>query len=401
MPPGTQITSDSDLDGVLEEFKQRQERQERRNSCGNAKYTCSIGDCEATFKRLDQLDRHEYHHTGIKKHACSHEGCDKTYSILTHLKRHLRSTHERPVAGVQKTVKCLLEECDKMFISFSNMTRHMREAHESPRVYPCSHCDSKFSQKLKLKRHEIREHTQDYPFRCSKCARGFYQEWQRESHEGSCKLYTCPSCPLTFDKWSLYLKHCKDTQHGKNRHRCGHCGTCYGKPSDLKQHIEAKHKDSEASFTCTEKGCNKSYSYERNLRQHVLSAHTGRRFECQALDCGRCFSSAQNLAKHVVRDHENAKDKTDEDQKADKKQAKAKGSPKDKKSKSRKRRRDAGRSKQSRLSKLACLQVQDKAEEEALRERQPLALEKVTQSLEADPVEELLAQTLQDEEELE
>lgn len=68
MPPGTQITSDSDLDNILEEFKHLQER---RNSCGNAKYTCSIGKCEATFKRLDQLDRHEYHHTGIV--SCTQE----------------------------------------------------------------------------------------------------------------------------------------------------------------------------------------------------------------------------------------------------------------------------------------------------------------------------------------
>lgn len=62
MPPGTQIASDSDMETALEEFKQRQGR---RNSIGSAKYACSMPKCEATFKRLDQLDRHEYHHTGI------------------------------------------------------------------------------------------------------------------------------------------------------------------------------------------------------------------------------------------------------------------------------------------------------------------------------------------------
>nr|XP_016923825.1 zinc finger protein 184 [Drosophila suzukii] len=388
MTPGTQITSDSDMDTVLEEFKQRHER---RNSIGSAKYSCSVPECGATFKRLDQLDRHEYHHTGIKKHACAYEGCDKTYSIVTHLKRHLRSTHERPDATVKKTVKCALEECSKMFISVSNMTRHMRETHESPRVYPCSHCSAKFSQKLKLKRHEIREHTQEYPFTCSKCSRGFYQEWQCQSHEPSCKQYECPGCPKKFDKWSLYTKHCRDTLHGKNRHKCDRCECAFDKPSDLKQHIEVKHKEAkkqeeETSFTCTEEGCGKSYSYLRNLRQHMLTAHSGRRFECQTVDCGRCFSSAQNLAKHLLRDHKDGKVKKDK-------------KPKATESNPRKRRRDAGRSKHSQLSKLACLQL-DKEEEEAVREREPLALEKVTQSLQDDPVEELLAQTLQDEEEV-
>ncbi|KAH8344855.1 hypothetical protein KR067_009219, partial [Drosophila pandora] len=378
MPPEMQITSDSDLDNVLEEFKLRNER---RNSTGTAKYTCSIEKCDATFKRLDQLDRHEYHHTGIKKHACSHEGCDKTYSILTHLKRHLRSTHERPEAAAQKTFKCSLPECTKMFTSSCNMQRHVREAHEKPRVYPCGHCPAKFSQKLKLKRHEIKEHTQDYPFRCQKCSRGFYQEWQRESHQGTCKLYACPACPLKFEKWTLYTKHCRDTLHGKNRHKCDQCNSCYDKPSDLKQHIEAKHKKAESSeFTCPEEGCSKSYSYERNLRQHVLTAHSGRRFECQALDCGRCFSSAQNLSKHVLRDHQ--------DGKTNKKKVpgnKEEASP-GKKTNPRKRRRDAGRPKHSRLSKLACLQL-GKEEDLAVRERQPLALEKVTKELEKDTQE--------------
>lgn len=61
MSPGVQITSDSDLDVVLEEFKVKQAR---RDSTG-PKYTCSISGCNESFKRLDQLDRHEYHHTGI------------------------------------------------------------------------------------------------------------------------------------------------------------------------------------------------------------------------------------------------------------------------------------------------------------------------------------------------
>lgn len=130
----------------------------------------------------------------------------------------------------------------------------------------------------------------------------------------------------------------------------------------------------------------------------MLTAHSGRRFECQALDCGRCFSSAQNLARHLLRDHKDGA--TKKELKAKKKDKSKTGEGGKTKSTSRKRRRDAGRSKHSRLSKLACLQL-DKEDDEAVRERQPLVLEKITQSLKDDPVEELLAQTLQDEEEKE
>ncbi|XP_068141379.1 zinc finger protein 501 [Drosophila tropicalis] len=384
MPPTAELTSDSDLEQVLEEFKSRQER---RLSVGDSKYTCSISGCGESFRRLDQLDRHEYHHTGIKRHACSYEGCDKVYSIVTHLKRHLRSTHERTEPAA-KTIKCSVVECDKLFTSSSNMLRHVRDNHECPREYPCSHCPKKFSQKLKLKRHEIREHTQDYPFRCAKCQRGFYQQWQQESHHKTCKLYTCPEsgCKMEFDKWTIYIKHCRDTLHGRRKHKCQDCEQTYEKPSDLKRHREVKHSGGTAkSFTCPEPNCSRSYSYERNLRQHQLAAHTGRRFECQAVGCNRCFSSAQNLAKHLIRDHKEGTAKPTPEQTM---------IPPTKKSKNpRKRRRDCGQSKHSQLSKLSALPQLDKDTEEAIRQREIGVMEKVAQEL---SVEQLLQDTLDD-----
>ncbi|XP_034474520.1 transcription factor IIIA [Drosophila innubila] len=375
MLPEQQITSDSDLDVALEEFKLRQTR---RDSTG-PKYNCSISGCEASFKRLDQLDRHEFHHTGIKKHACTYDGCGKIYSILSHLKRHVRSTHERTVAP-QKTIKCSLPECSKLFTSSCNMQRHVREAHESPREYPCTHCTAKFRQKMKLRRHEITQHTQDYPYRCEKCARGFYQQWQQESHQRSCKLYACsePTCQLQFDKWTLYTKHCRETLHGRSHHKCDHCDRSYEKPSDLAKHIAAKHTTTiESAFPCTEPGCNRTYSYERNLRQHVVTAHSGKRFECLASGCGRGFSSAQNLSRHLIRDHTKPKPK------ASQTPAPKKPSPTVEAKKTRKRRRDAGQPARSRLSKLACL-VLDKNLDQEVRLRKPLALKNVAKEIEQE-----------------
>ncbi|KAL7744864.1 hypothetical protein ACLKA6_007149 [Drosophila palustris] len=380
MQPDVQITSDSDLDVALEEFKLRQKR---RDSTG-PKYSCSISGCDANFKRLDQLDRHEFHHTGIKKHACTYDGCEKIYSILSHLKRHLRSTHERTVAP-QKTIKCSLPECSKLFTSSCNMQRHVREAHESPREYPCTHCPAKFRQKMKLRRHEITQHTQDYPFRCGKCNRGFYQQWQQESHQRSCKQYACSECELQFDKWTLYTKHCRETLHGRNRHKCEQCDRSYEKPSDLAKHIAAKHPTTnESAFKCTEPGCNRSYSYERNLRQHVATVHTGRRFECLASGCGRGFSSAQNLSRHLIRDHT-------------KTQSAKKSPPAVDAKKIRKRRRDAGQPARSHLSKLACL-VLDKNVDKEVRLRTPLVLRnvatKIRQEQKQSDIDELLEKVL-------
>ncbi|KAH8269925.1 hypothetical protein KR044_002607 [Drosophila immigrans] len=379
MRPDLLITSDSDLDVALEEFKAKKPR---RDSLG-PKYSCSIVGCEASFKRLDQLDRHEFHHTGIRKHACTYEGCDKSYSILTHLKRHQRSTHER-TAPPQKTVKCTLPECSKMFTSACNMQRHVREAHEAPREYACSHCAAKFRQKMKLRRHVIQQHTQEYPYRCEKCARGFYQQWQQERHQRSCKLYACADCELSFDKWSLFTKHCRETLHGRReRHKCEHCHRSYEQLSALSKHMAAKHPTATddadaATFQCKEPGCDRSYAYERNLRQHVVTSHTGRRFECLASGCGRCFSSAQNLSKHLLRDHKSNKQKSE---------ATTKETPTTEEAPTvkpaRKRRRDAGQSTRSQLAKMSCL-VLDKSVDKAVRQRENEALTSVAQGLQQE-----------------
>lgn len=59
MPPAH---SDSDLESVISSKELR--IKQRRNSTG-PKYFCTIDGCKEFFKRLDHLDRHEYHHTGI------------------------------------------------------------------------------------------------------------------------------------------------------------------------------------------------------------------------------------------------------------------------------------------------------------------------------------------------
>ncbi|XP_037938489.1 zinc finger protein 117 [Teleopsis dalmanni] len=370
MPPDTQATSDSDLESIIsiKEIKSKS----RRNSTG-PKYFCSISNCGASFKRLDQLDRHEYHHTGVKKHACSYEGCNKTYSIVTHLKRHLRTTHER-IKPAEKNVNCTIENCDKVFYSVCNMQRHIREVHENPKIYKCTYCGEKFTQKLKMRRHEIIKHTGEYPHNCSKCSKGFYQKWQYESHISICKIYPCTDCEETFDKWSLYTKHCKQTLHGRLRYKCEHCPSTYNKPSELKAHVAAKHLTDEQQITykCTQEGCTRFYIYERNLKQHMLTAHNGRRFACTVENCYRVFRSSQNLTKHNQKgDHTNTNIK-----KVNKKSKTA-----------RKKRKDKGQSLISNLTKLSAIVV-DKKLDKLLRAREDDALSAVA--------EEMIKQTEED-----
>ncbi|XP_023294026.2 transcription factor IIIA [Lucilia cuprina] len=371
MPPGGPVTSDSDMESVLS--LQIEIPRVRRNSVG-PKYYCSVEGCGQSFKRLDHLDRHEYKHTGIKKHACHYENCTKTYSIVTHLKRHIRSTHERQPEEVIKNVPCEVDTCDKLFTSISNMQRHIREVHENPKVYQCQFCEEKFTQKLKMRRHEISKHTGIYPYNCDKCSRGFYQKWQWEKHEETCKIYPCSNCDETFDKWTLFLKHCKETQHSRKYYKCEYCERAYVKPGELQKHVAAKHLEDENScagaYKCSYEGCQKSYAYERNLRQHIATTHEGKKFKCSKEDCDKEFSSSQNLQKHLKRDHcpEMAAKQKEQATNSNKTTLK------------RKQRKDAGMPKVSHLAQLSGITV-DKDLNKRLKSRDFEALEEVKKQL--------------------
>lgn len=254
------------------------------------------------------------------------------------------------------------------------MQRHVREVHENPKVYKCAYCEEKFTQKLKMRRHEISKHTGVYPFNCSKCSRGFHQKWQWEKHEESCKIYPCPNCELHFDKWTLFLKHCKETQHSRTYYKCEHCSRCYLKPSELQKHVAAKHLDmteniSGGVYKCSHENCQKSYAYERNLRQHIATAHEDKKFKCSENDCEKEFSSLQNLQKHLNRDHK-CKPAKDGNNSGSTKQPALK----------RKRRKDAGKSKIANLAKLSGIAV-DKDLNKRLKSRDKEALEEVTEHL--------------------
>uniref|UniRef100_A0A1A9ZII5 C2H2-type domain-containing protein n=1 Tax=Glossina pallidipes TaxID=7398 RepID=A0A1A9ZII5_GLOPL len=362
MPPSLNSDS-SDLENVLSLQLQTSAIKSRRNSAG-PKYYCSIEGCQESFKRLDHLDRHEYKHTGVKKHACHYDECQKSYSIVTHLKRHIRNTHERINKEPLKNVLCEVDTCKKLFTSLTNMQRHIREVHENPKVYQCSYCEEKFTQKLKMRRHEISKHTGVYPYNCDKCSKGFYQQWQWAKHEEFCKIYPCPACDVQFDKWSSYLKHCKEKQHGRTHYKCEYCARMYVKPGELQAHVASKHLLADGlnrvggNFKCGYGGCERSYSYERNLKQHILTAHKGKRFECP--ECKKIFSSIQNLKKHSARGHAKRKIK------------KISVKPK--------RRKDAGLAKVANLTKLSGLVVSKELNEQ-LRNREVEAIEMVATTL--------------------
>ncbi|KAI0690404.1 hypothetical protein C8T65DRAFT_671636 [Cerioporus squamosus] len=62
--------------------------------------------------------------------------------------------------------------------------------------------------------------------------------------------------------------------NNERRYSCLHCGSAFGRKSNLRVHIDTVHEHmSTRKFACTVEGCGRSLSSPHNLRCHLQSVH--------------------------------------------------------------------------------------------------------------------------------
>ena len=174
------------------------------------------------------------------------------------------------------------------------LTLHQREHRES--MEKSSGKD--FSSKDCLKSHMVR-HTDGFP--CPQCGKKFYWkltlQWHLDKHTGQ-HLYYCDTCGKGWPNARLLKLHnIQDTE--ERPFKCGDCGVCYKRESNLITH----HRDTYMGlqpFLC--KVCNKAFSIISLLKEH-MRVHTGERpFMCPR--CGKKFSkklTSRNTPKKACR----------------------------------------------------------------------------------------------------
>ncbi|XP_061110912.1 zinc finger protein 271-like [Conger conger] len=112
-----------------------------RTGVGEKPYSCT--QCEKSFYRFIDLERHQRIHTGEKPFGCAQ--CGKRFSLRGNL-----ITHERVHSG-NKPFGCA--QCGKRFAQGSNLRAHHR-VHTGERPYHCTQCGKSFTQLSALKTHQ-------------------------------------------------------------------------------------------------------------------------------------------------------------------------------------------------------------------------------------------------------
>jgi len=143
-------------------------------------YICEIEDCQKTFTKKGDFQRHKLVHSNERQFACTQ--CDKKFKLKGELKRHQTSHSD------SKKFSCT--QCKKTFTLKGNLDRHTKTVHEKQGRSHCPFegCGKSFSQSGDLNRH-MKIHQDERPFACD-----------------------YPECDLTFRQKAHLLAHLKTHQ---------------------------------------------------------------------------------------------------------------------------------------------------------------------------------------------
>ena len=220
--------------------------------------------------------------------------CNKSFCDLSSLRKH-RSSHRK--AGY---LRC--DECKFCCMTTRRLEFHKLE-HKTVGIYRCEKCGKCFPTSLHLYRHDSNIHAGIKPYGCCDCEYRTYTFQSLQRHELKHKL-TCPVCNEHFSQNRDLNKHMTQL-HLTKPHKCSQCDASYPIRSLLIAHI-ATHATSAGikSFHCTV--CDKGYTSEFRLRQHIYRAHTTeKKHECKT--CGERFPLKYLLTRHEVKHSEELK----------------------------------------------------------------------------------------------
>ena len=246
--------------------------------------------CKEKFQRFFCTEKElEYHIT--KHHQC--HLCEKILKCKESLTGHIAYVHEK-----RKDRQCDL--CGKSFSGSNNLRKHINDIHKAIKKHECKTCGKKFTQDSKLKNHIHVVHEGIKNYHCTTCGSSFANNCNLKYHVESShapKDKLCQMCGSAFRNDEMLKKHVKIVHEGKKDYKCDICGEEFGYLLTLKRH---KNKIHFRKHICN--SCDKSFSDNAKLLQHIRNVHEGQRNHiCEV--CGKSFSQQGDRNRHIKKYH--------------------------------------------------------------------------------------------------
>lgn len=274
------------------------------------RHVCTHPGCNAAFSRPNRLVIHTRSHTGDRPFQCTVAGCDKQYARKQHLRRHIVTTHERHLSPARcGAFVCTEPGCHQILSSRDALAKHVRNHRR--RQHQCSVCLRSFHKRQQLVSHGY-VHTGVRPWLCGYggCEQRFLTPSRLHTHrQRHLTRYVCSQCGEELLTWRALVLHRRRHQHratatsssspsSNTGHACSECSAVLLSASSLRAHTSI-HQERRPVFPCPLLNCARYYYYQRNLTQHLHTAHQGVGYVCSVGTCRKTFTTRHRWAAHM------------------------------------------------------------------------------------------------------
>ncbi|XP_035712275.1 PR domain zinc finger protein 5-like [Folsomia candida] len=238
-------------------------------------------------------------HTNLDRPSC--DICHRVFFTPGNLQRHMDTVHstiKRP------RLPCGFPGCEKTYLNKRDVSMHIKSEHaENPTRFPCTLCCKEFKTRRELESH-ISTHTTEKAYTCSTCGRRFASHTTMKTHEiihlekSTRRIFMCELSPHISSRKADLQRHVQIMHENRRNHSCTFCDKRFSTPTNMKNHVEARHPTNAEKIHSCDKCEYKSHS-KGNLAQHSRRHNPARRRECYF--CQKQFVFFSELEKHIHR----------------------------------------------------------------------------------------------------